>query len=362
MIVLTCNAPFGVGGLGRLLADVAGTLRAGGRPFQVYAGGTGTDTNGTWPITSLVPRLPALLARIPPIRFNEGLQQYLDFERFDRMVARRLTLAPDVTMAFCGQALHTFDRARALGCTRLELIAPTSHLAHVWRQHARARARDPIAGDWLNRAHLERAVAEYDRADVIHVCSTYAWNTFINEGVPAGKLRRLSPTVDARFRPPASRSGDGIFRIVYTGALTVVKGVPLLLDVFARFDCPRAELTLVGATGSRGMRRLVEQRCAADPRLRIAPGDPLPHLQRADLYVHASYQDGFGYAVAEALACAVPAIVTEDTGAKELVTPGVNGAIVPTGDSEALLAAIQTHHREFERRQAALREGVPCAS
>lgn len=362
MAVLTCNAPFGVGGLGRLLAEVAGTMRADGRPLQVYAGGTGTDTDGTWPITPLVPRLPALLARIPPIRFNPGLQQYLDFDRFDRMVARRLTSAPDVTTAFCGQALHTFDRARALGCPRLELIAPTSHLAHVWRQHERARARYPIEGDWLNRAHLERALAEYDRADVIHVCSAYAWDTFVNEGVPAGKLRRLSPTVDARFRPPVSHTADGTFRIVYTGALSVVKGVPLLLDALAAFNCPGAELTLVGATGSRGMRRLVEQRCAADPRLRIAPGDPLPHLQQADLYVHPSYQDGFGYAVAEALACAVPAIVTEDTGAKELVTPGVNGEIVPTGNSEALLAAIQTRHREFERRRAVPPERVPCAS
>ena len=31
-----------------------------------------------------------------------------------------------------------------------------------------------------------------------------------------------------------SKPDDGVFRIVYTGALSVVKGVPLLLDAFAR--------------------------------------------------------------------------------------------------------------------------------
>ena len=33
------------------------------------------------------------------------------------------------------------------------------------------------------------------------------------------------------------------------------------------------------------------------------------------MYVHPSYQDGFGFAVAEALAVGVPVIVTEDTPA-----------------------------------------------
>jgi len=48
--------------------------------------------------------------------------------------------------------------------------------------------------------------------------------------------------------------------------------------------------------------------------------------------------------VAEALAVGVPVIVTEVTGAKELVRPSVNGWVVPTGDLDALVAALEYAH------------------
>jgi glycosyltransferase involved in cell wall biosynthesis len=60
-------------------------------------------------------------------------------------------------------------------------------------------------------------------------------------------------------------------------------------------------------------------------------------LHTADVFVHPSYEDGFGYAPMEALACNVPVIVTEDTGMKESVVDGHNGYIIPTGDGDALL-------------------------
>lgn len=354
MIILSCSAPFGSGGLGRVLLEAAEGVVASGQPYRIYAGGTGRGTAPGPAIAVVNPALPRILASIPPVRFMPGLQQHLVFDQFDRAVAQRLDRAPSTTVAFSGQALHTFRRARALGCRRLELISPTAHLAHVWRQHRRAEARYPIEGDWLNRQHLEKGLREYEMADVIYVASDYARETFEREGVPAARLHRAPLRADSRFELAArrDRSGDSTkttFRIVYTGALTVVKGVPLLIDAFRSLGGAAAELILIGHTGTRGMRRFVAERCAADPRIRVAPGDPLPHLAQADVYVHPSYQDGFAYAVAEALACGVPVVVTEDTGAKELVTSGVNGEIVATDDPDALRGALERRliaHRE----------------
>ena len=68
-------------------------------------------------------------------------------------------------------------------------------------------------------------------------------------------------------------------------------------------------------------------------------------LKRARLYVHPAYNDGFGYAPAEALACGVPAIVTEDTGMKELIDGGRNGLVVPTGELEVLVESIDAAYR-----------------
>jgi len=59
------------------------------------------------------------------------------------------------------------------------------------------------------------------------------------------------------------------------------------------------------------------------------------------VFVHPSYEDGFGYAPAEALACGTPVVVTADTGMNEHVRDGINGFIVPTGRADALLDRLQ---------------------
>ena len=90
------------------------------------------------------------------------------------------------------------------------------------------------------------------------------------------------------------------------------------------------------------MRRFVQSALRASiPASSVRPGDPLPHLRRARLCVHPAYEDGFGYAPAEALAAGVPVIVSEDTGMKELIdSPRSGPASLPTGDLDALTEAI----------------------
>src|SRR5207248_1915609 len=170
--------------------------------------------------------------------------------------------------------------------------------------------------------------------------SEYSRSSFMEEGIADNRLIRIKYPIDARFSAAATRPDDE-FRVVYTGTITVTKGVPVLLDAFARLADPDARLTLIGGSSTRGMRRYLESRLREDSRVSIAPGDPLPHLQSAHVYVHPSFQEGFGYAPMEALACGVPVIVTEDTGMKEHVREGVNGFVVPTGDADAILDRLE---------------------
>jgi glycosyltransferase involved in cell wall biosynthesis len=351
---ITCSAAYGSGGLGGLLAEVVERARGVGGPLRYLAGGIRPGDEAIGRV--IRQRLAPLLCRIPPIRFNPGWRQFLTFDLFDRAAARHLTQAPDGVLAFAGQALHTFARARRLGDTRLLLLAPTSHINHVWRQHRLAEVQYPIEGDWLSPAHREKVLEEYRLADEILIISEYARLSFLDDRIPPQKLRRILLTAPARFSKVRRESPDDTFRIVYTGALSVVKGIPVLIEAFSQLATRRAELTLVGGSGTRGMRRYIEAACRADRRIVIAPGDPLPHLRRADVYVHPSYQDGLGYAVLEAIACGVPVIVTGDTGARESVIEGENGWVVPTGSVEAIrrrLEHLMASHPACER---------PCAS
>lgn len=345
--VISCAAPLNGGGLGRHLAEIVTEARDSGQLLRYFATSV---PNGDDLGTAIRLRWFPWLARFSPARFSPGWKAHLGADEFDRLVAAALPPGGDVFTSFASMALHSFRRARQLGYKLLRLESASAHIQHVWDWNARAYQRYPIEGNWLGRHQCDKVLAEYELADEIVVNSEYSRQTFLAAGVSVDRLRRRELSVDARFRPPPVRPAHAAgLRVVYIGSLAVTKGVPVLLDAFAQLDDPNAQLTLVGSSGTRGMRRYLAGALARDPRVQVCPGDPLPHLWEADVAVHPSYQDGFGYAPMEALACGVPVIVTDQTGMKEHIQEGVNGSVIPAGDTDALFARLEayadrTHH------------------
>ena len=338
MITIACNAPPGTGGLGRHFADLLDEFRWQGRLRRYYSTNLDPEAAADGELVSA----PAtkILHSLPPLRFSNSWRSFLGGDSFDRGVAARLVPA-ETHVGFPGQCRRSFLRARRLGFESLQIVAATSHIDNVARRHAEARRLWPLEDDWLNEAHRRKVLEEYELADVVLVSSRYSWESFLAAGVPEQKLRLWEMRPDPRFQPPTRKPDDGVFRIVFIGAVSVVKGAPVLLEALKRLPAKDVELTLVGGYGSRPMRRYLEGAMARDPRIRLCPGDPLPHLRRADVLVHPSFQEGFGYAPMEALACDVPVIVSEDTGMKEHVEPGRNGWVVPTGSVDAVVERLQ---------------------
>jgi glycosyltransferase involved in cell wall biosynthesis len=354
-VVVSCSTPLGMGGLGRHLQEALGALArretpgvcicdpspadeggaGGGARLDMSAGG------GAHPAGAR--RLAAALA--PLTRRSPVWSTWAASVAFDLDAARQLPAGAERLLAFNGSALRQLHAARRTGMRSLSLMSANSHLRRVVRMYALAHRQYPLERPWATRL-LARNLAEYALAERIYVSSQHAWESFVAEGVPAAALALFPLTPDPRFVPdPDARAAASSFDIVYVGGLSVVKGVALLIDAVRRIDRADLRLVLVGGWGTRGMRRFVQRACAEDARIVVEPGDPLPHLQRAALYVHPSYEDGFGYAPVEALACGVPAIVSENTGMKELIEPGRNGLVLPTGDLDALTQAIEAAHR-----------------
>lgn len=346
METIACNAPYGSGGLGRHLTQLVEEAREAGKLGRYFA----TAVPPGDPAGEAIPEpLLGKLVRVMRLRFSPGWTHYLRGDLFDRAVATRLP-GGEVLRAFSYQSRRCLEQARRAGYRHLLLESASVHADRVARQQARAERDWDLESGWLNEALRRKALGEYARADAIYVTSGLSRATFLEAGVPEGKLRLRCLQIDPRYRPAAARPEDGVFRVVYAGALTVLKGVPVLLEAASHLPRSGVELTLVGGWSSRGMRRYLAERQARDPRLRITSGDPLPHLQRADVFVHPSYTDGFGYAPMEALACGVPLIVSDETGMQEHVREGVDGYVVPTGSWQAIL----------ERLDHLMRAGKPC--
>lgn len=353
-ILISCAAPYGQGGLGREFAELVAGLRTAGEPVRYFATGIPDgDPDGE----AIAVRWLPWVFRYTPVRFSPGWKSFLGCRAFDRAVARRLKPA-QAFFGFDGSSLDSFRSARRLGYGELNLESAMSHVDNVRRQLARAHAAHPIEPAGLIGSMVRRVRAEYAAADVVWVTSEYSRGTHLDAGIPPAKLRKRTLRPSERFSPPAGgRPDDGVFRVVFVGSLCLRKGTPVLINAFRRFQ-GRAELALVGGSGTRGMRRYLEEAVSRDPRVRIVPGDPLPHFHRADVCVHPAYEDGFGYAPMEALACGVPVVVTDQTGMKEYVREGENGYVVPAGDADAILERLE-HLRRHPLHPAALPAGGP---
>lgn len=336
MKIIACSASYGAGGFGQHFAYIVEQSRSINQLLYYLAPDVRKDDDKGMVLQD--PIAPMVM-RYTPLRYSPGWTNYLVSDWFDSIVAKKLPTLPKANSyeGFGGQALQSFRVSRKLGYQQLELQAANSHVHNVIRQHQQAFKRYSFEKSWLNELQARKTIKEYALADVIHVASEYTRQSFLNEGIPNEKIRLRHFTIDARFAPPPQRSQDGIFRIVCVGSLTVMKGIPDLVEAFSRLPIKQSELILVGGWATRGMRKYLESKMATDARIKIAPGNPIPHLHKADVYVHPTYEDGFAYAPMEALACGVPTIVTEDTGMKDHVREGVNGYIVPTGDIDALV-------------------------
>jgi glycosyltransferase involved in cell wall biosynthesis len=337
MRVLACNSAYGSGGIGQHFAHLVEASRVAGDLIRYYC--PEPKSNDERGVRVDRPDWESWLLQYTPLRYSPQWQSYLNNELFDYRAARALE-KDDVSaarfMGFVGKSLRSFGAAHRLGIETLELIAANSHVENVRALHAQAAVDQGIRDTWLHDREVEKTLQEYDMADVIYVHSEYTRQSFIDRGISADKLERTILHPAPRFQPPDTRPDDDIFRVVYVGRLDATKGIPLLLEAFKKLDAPKKALTLVGGWSTRRMRLFMEDWISRGLDIRLAPGDPLPALQEADVFVHPTYEDGFGYAPMEALACGIPVIATEDTGMKEYIVEGTNGFVVPTGNVDAI--------------------------
>lgn len=162
---------------------------------------------------------------------------------------------------------------------------------------------------------------------------------FLHRGVD---LSRFSP----QRRDPACWESLGAPPgpvVAFLGRVSREKGLEVLADAFERLLATRPDAVL-GIIGDGPWKDEFQHRLAHTGRAVFAGelgGDDLPRaLSSAEIFAFPSTTDTFGNAVLEALACGVPAVVTDQGGPKEIVEEGCSGLIVPGGDANALAEAL----------------------
>jgi glycosyltransferase involved in cell wall biosynthesis len=344
-LVLAANAAARAGGQGQCLQNMIDGL---GEDFalEVFCRRAAGEHVHLVP----APRAATFLGRIPVVRRRRDWFSRASDVQFDRWVVRRLPAAR-VFVGMVGHCRDSMKEARARGM-RTVLDSVTAHVdqlrGQMVRECERFGVRPPIGAAAGRSIH-----EEYATADLVRVMTERAGRTFLERRFPAARLVVAMPPIDvARF--PRAAFGGPRFRVVFVGLIEPWKGFHYLLEAYARLALPDAELVLWGGTGSRPAARMIREYQARVPGIRVQPFDPsaegYAHVYAASsVLVHPSLSDGFAFSVAEAMASGLPAIVTESTGAADLIVDGVSGFVVPAGSAEAIAARLEYlyHHRDL---------------
>jgi glycosyltransferase involved in cell wall biosynthesis len=258
-----------------------------------------------------------------------------DLEKDARSIA---SLHPDGPLVIDGLALTTLaDRLP-------EAVAPSPLIALVHHALCDETGLSPEMSRKLFEA--ERAALRRVRGCI--VTSPATARRMADFGIASDRIRVVLPGLDhpAPAPPKASRAGQPV-RLLCVASLTPRKGQDQLLRALAALTDLDWRLDLVGgARDPDHARRIKAMAAAPDLKGRVCflgeveSAGLANHYRGADIFVLPSHHEGYGMALAEAMAHGLPVISTH-AGAIPETVPRDAGELVPPGNAEALAESLR---------------------
>jgi len=271
--------------------------------------------------------------------------QFLIHEIFDKSALKKIEKS-DIFVGFSSFSLHSLKKAKKLGViTVLERGSP-----HILFQYRLAKQEYNSLGLSFTRTHpkiIEKELKEYEEADYICVPSSFARETFLQEGIKEKKLICVPYGVNLlEFKKIPKK--DNIFRIIYTGGIRIEKGVHYLLRAFSELKLSNSELLLIGAV-DKEMKPFLKKYKGAYKLLGRRPQKELyQYYSQSSVFVMPSLQEGLAMVQLQAMACGLPLISTVNSGAKDLITEGREGFLIPIRSVDSLKEKIMFFYQNPE--------------
>ncbi len=154
-------------------------------------------------------------------------------------------------------------------------------------------------------------------------------------GVAEGRITRMASGVDAdSFHPGVSSVAADLLprpRVMFTGRLHPQKNLPLLLEAWTEVARRGpANLILVGPGNDRQRLTEMAESLGISDRVQFvgAVDNPADYLRAADVFVLPSVAEGMSNSLLEAMATALPCVVSGIGGNTDLIADGLTGRLV----------------------------------
>ncbi len=290
--------------------------------------------------------LQALQRRPATLTTEQEYRQYIETGKwFATRVARHLKMRrlepeKDVFLGFNTGSFETIQLMNERGIPNvLDQIDPAAVEEQIvyeetlkWPGWQKAAGRIP---DF----YWQRMRDEWSAANMILVNSQWSKDALIKQGVPAEKMFIVPVAYEAaRTHLPSRKNMDGPLTVLWIGSVNLRKGIQYLIQAAKLLlTNPRIRFLIAGPI------YISDQALATAPANmqfigKVNRDQTEEMYRRADVFVLPTISDGFAITQVEAMAQGLPVITTPNCG--EVVTPEVDGLIVPASDAQSLAGAI----------------------
>ncbi len=341
------------GAVPTVVREWADNLEASGHPVVVFAGDV--DATASIPNRTYVP--------IKLGRFKAFDEAGLAFAWRLRRVVPGPSQRLDVLL--CTDSTAYFGAW--LACRRLRV--PAIMAFQGWVYSPGKRGLYPRTVTWLYKLSVHFCAR---RAPLIACISREIYDGLRALGTPSERLWLAPNCIDlgawATGKDGAHRRAER--ELLFVGRFSPEKGLRVLLEALPRVAerFPQARARLVGTDEPDGGEyHALARRFGVAGRVEFGGALPREALRelyaQADVLVAPSLAEGHPLAPLESLACGTPVVASDLPGIRGMVEEGVNGLLVPAGDSAALAEAICRvlgDEALLDRLSRAARPSVEC--
>ncbi|MEN8653118.1 glycosyltransferase family 4 protein [Streptomyces sp. 21So2-11] len=194
------------------------------------------------------------------------------------------------------------------------------------------------------RRELSHRYALLDAVTTVTEADARAYRTRLK--LPGVRIEAVPNSVPAAAVAPADGSGNWI---VAAGRLTKVKRYDLLIEAFMKVVSARPDWHLriygsgdAGGNEKSALHALINELGLYNHVFLMGSANPIePEWVKGSIAAVTSSTESFGMTIVEAMRCGVPVVSTDcPHGPGEIITDGVDGRLVPTGDSGAMADAL----------------------
>lgn len=189
---------------------------------------------------------------------------------------------------------------------------------------------------------IQRELAEYEAADFITIPSQFVYNSFLEKGIPAEKLRKISYGANLSRFSKISQPDNTVFSVLWVGQVSVRKGFLYALEAFLQLKTVNKKFTVIGHIEPVVKELLKNKSLENVCFLGNVPNNELVNYYNSHhVFVLTSLEEGLAMVQGEALASGCPIIATPNSGCEDLIEDGKEGFVVPIRNVQAVKEAFE---------------------